>query len=521
MVERDRKTIVNASDLFLSYHNFKVIKDVSFKLKEHSFISFVGPSGCGKTTLLNIVAGINKNFTGSISINAERISFVFQKDSLLEWRTVLSNVLFPLELAGIPAKKTYIDKALEILNLVGLKGYENFFPNQLSGGMKKRVEIATALINSPELLILDEPFSQLDIITRERLNIMIKRLFEKNNMSVIMVTHSVEEACFLSDTVYVMSCRPGIIIMTKDIGTDGGDSQYLLSGNQQAANTEIRNFAKNLWRPEKVGEGEEEEEIQKDKVKLAGFIKKNRSALIFPAMLFLLICILEVVKTNFKIEDYIFPHPVNIIKRFVKTLFQPFIYEHLLATVIESLGGFFIAFGFTFIGAIGIAKSRIIRSILMPFLLTANTIPSIALAPFLVLWFGFGFTPKILSATIVVFLPMLINNISAINLAGEKLSDILNFYRPGFLTKFFKFELPQSLPVIFSGIEISITLSVIGAVVGEFVSGAKGLGALVAIAKSNFDIEMMFTALIWLSLLSLTYYGLAKLAYKIIIGGRR
>ena len=385
--------------------------------------------------------------------------------------------------------------------------------------MKKRVEIARSLINSPKLLILDEPFSQLDILTRERLNIMIKKLFQKTDMSVIMVTHSVEEACFLSDTVYVMSSRPGEIIFIKKIDRSSDDVQYLLSGDQQSANIEIRNYAKNLWRPENIIDTEDE--IKRNKFDHVSFLKNNISLLFFPVVLCIIIFTLEIFKNSFKIEDYIFPHPVSVIKRFAKTLFQPFIYDHLLTTVIESLGGFLIAFVFTFIGAIGIAKSKIVKAIFMPFLLTANTIPSIALAPFLVLWFGFGFIPKILCAAIVVFLPMLINNISAINLAGEKLSDIIKFYKPGFFKQFIKFELPQSLPIIFSGIEISITLSVIGAVVGEFVSGSKGLGALVTIAKSNFDIELMFTALIWLSLLSLSYYGLAKLTYKIIIGGRK
>ncbi|MBN1501077.1 MAG: ATP-binding cassette domain-containing protein [Spirochaetes bacterium] len=517
MNRKEKNNIVQATGISLDYRNFRVLENVSFQLKQRSFISFVGPSGCGKTTLLNIVAGINKNYTGEISINAERISFVFQKDSLLEWRSVLSNVLLPLEISGIRISKNHIKNAEELIDRVGLKGYENFFPYQLSGGMKKRVEIAAALINSPDLLILDEPFSQLDILTRERLNIMIKTLFRKNNMSVIMVTHSVEEACFLSDTVYVMSSRPGRIILRKKIQDSENRQQYLLSEGQQSANIEIRKHAQNLWRPERISG----DEIEKEKTDFSGLLKKHLSLISFPAVLFLLILFLTWMKSVLQIEDYIFPQPLSIIKRFGEMIFQPFIYRHLLTTVIESMGGFLIAFIFSFIGAIGIAKSRIIKSIFMPFLLTANTIPSIALAPFLVLWFGFGFTPKILSAAIVVFLPMLINNISAINLAGEKLSDIIKFYRPGFFSRFFKFELPQSLPVIFSGIEISITLSVIGAVVGEFVSGAEGLGSLVTIAKSNFDIELMFAALIWLSLLSLTYYGLAKLTYKIIIGGRK
>ncbi len=519
MKKQNEKAIVTVDNIALNYKKFNVLNGISFQVKPRSFISFVGPSGCGKTTLLNIIAGINKTYTGNVEINAERISFVFQKDSLLEWRTVLSNVLLPLELSEISINKSHVQKAKQLLEQVGLKGYEDFFPYQLSGGMKKRVEIASALINSPDLLILDEPFSQLDILTREKLNIMIKNLFKKNEMSVIMVTHSVEEACFLSDTVHVMSSRPGKIIMVRRINNSGNKPQYVLNEDEQAANIEIRGHAKNLWLPEKASDFNDE--IKKDKFNIAHWCRNNYSLLIFPVMLFVIIFFLEGFKILFKIEDYIFPRPVNIIKRFAQMAFQPFIYRHLLVTVIESLGGFSIAFIFSFITAIAVAKSKILKAIFMPFLLTVNTIPTIALAPFLVLWFGFGYIPKILCAAIVVFLPMLINNISAITLAGEKLSDVINFYKPGFFKKFFKFELPQSLPVIFSGVQISITLSVIGAVVGEFVSGAEGLGALVTIAKSNFDTELMFASLIWLSFLSLTYYASVKILYKIFIGERK
>lgn len=511
--------IVTASEINLKFDNFVVLKDISFELPPQSFISFVGPSGCGKTTLLNIITGINKSYSGELKINAERVSFVFQKESLLEWRTVLSNVLLPLELSGKRIEKKDIRRAKDLLKQVGLKGYEKFYPYQLSGGMKKRVEIATSLIISPELLILDEPFSQLDILTRERLNIMTKSLLKNNNISIIMVTHSVEEACFLSDTVYVMSSRPGRIIMARPIKEIIDNDQYLLSDDQLSANTEIRKHAKNLWKPEEKSEFDEE--IKKEKKNIFTKDNRNISLLSFPIVLISLFFILTAAKSYFQIEDYIFPYPSAVLKRFFQMIFEKFIYRHLLTTVIESLGGFMLAFVFSFIGAVAIAKSKIIKSIFMPFLLTINTIPTIALAPFLVLWFGFGYIPKLLCAAIVVFLPMLINNINAINLAGEKLSDLIRFYRPSFFKKFFKFELPQSLPMIFSGIEISITLSVIGAVVGEFVSGSEGLGALVTIAKSSFDTELMFASLIWLSLLSLTYYGLAKLTYKIIIGGRK
>jgi NitT/TauT family transport system permease protein len=157
----------------------------------------------------------------------------------------------------------------------------------------------------------------------------------------------------------------------------------------------------------------------------------------------------------------------------------------------------------------------------MPYLVAANTIPSVALAPFLVLWFGFGLTPKIVTSVIVIFFPMLINNTSAIKLAGDGMRDLLRFYRPSWLRSFAKFEFPAALPIIFSGVKISITLSVIGAVVGEFVSGHEGLGALVSRAKAVFDVELMFVGLLWLIALGIAYYGAASLVYRLVLRRRR
>jgi NitT/TauT family transport system permease protein len=139
--------------------------------------------------------------------------------------------------------------------------------------------------------------------------------------------------------------------------------------------------------------------------------------------------------------------------------------------------------------------------------------PSVAVAPFLVLWMGFGIAPKIFTAVIVMFFAMLINNISAIKLAENRMQELIQFYKPFWFTRFAKFELPAALPMIFSGIKVSVTLSVIGAVVGEFISGNTGLGSLVGRAKANFDIELMFVALIWLILLGLSYYNIANLLY--------
>ena len=243
------------------------------------------------------------------------------------------------------------------------------------------------------------------------------------------------------------------------------------------------------------------------------WFKEHLFTLLIPFELLGIFVLLSLIKVQFAIPDFIFPYPVAVIERFFATLRTGMILSDLGVTMVESLSGFVIALGITLVLCYVIAKSSLLSKLLMPYLIATNTIPSVALAPFLVLWLGFGMAPKVFTAVIVVFFPMLINNIAAIKLSEQRMRELIQFYKPFWLKRFVKFELPAALPVIFSGIKVSITLSVIGAVVGEFISGNEGLGSLVGRAKANFDIELMFVALIWLVLLGLSYYNIANALY--------
>lgn len=175
------------------------------------FVTLVGPSGCGKTTLLRLVAGLARPTEGIIEIPSDGhrgIGFVFQSGALMPWRTVRGNIRLPLELAGLDGKasRTQVDRMIE---LVGLSGFESAYPKELSGGMQQRVALARALVSQPALLLLDEPFAALDAFSRERMNEELQRIWLASGTTVIMVTHSIEEAVFLSDRVVVLSHRPG------------------------------------------------------------------------------------------------------------------------------------------------------------------------------------------------------------------------------------------------------------------------------------------------------------------------
>ena len=194
------------------------LDSISLDLTPGTFCTIVGPSGCGKSTFLMLVAGLYQPTSGDLKIDGERVmqpwdglGIVFQRDALLEWRTVLDNVLLPIEVKKLP-KKRYVERALHLLDLVGLDGFGDFYPERLSGGMRQRVAICRSLIHAPRLLLMDEPFAAVDALTRERLNLDLLRLTERSHATVLFVTHSIEEAVLLSDRIVVMSPRPGRVV---------------------------------------------------------------------------------------------------------------------------------------------------------------------------------------------------------------------------------------------------------------------------------------------------------------------
>lgn len=197
----------------------QALSDVSLEIPKGSFTTFIGPSGCGKSTVLNIMAGLLEPTSGIVALNNTaldgpplEVGIMFQKATLLPWRTTLENVLLPIEVSeGKRKARASKAEALELLETVGLSGFESAYPNELSGGMAQRAAICRMLITQPDVLLLDEPFGALDELTRERMDLELQRIAGSRSATVVLVTHSIPEAVLLSDTVYVMSARPGRI----------------------------------------------------------------------------------------------------------------------------------------------------------------------------------------------------------------------------------------------------------------------------------------------------------------------
>ncbi|MBI5943727.1 MAG: ABC transporter ATP-binding protein [Chloroflexi bacterium] len=189
------------------------LDDISFEASPRDFICFLGPSGSGKTTLLRILASLLKPTAGEIGFlhnQKPQIGMVFQQSNLMPWRSVMDNIKLPLELDGVDEVNAR-GKTQEMIDLVGLNGFEDSWPRDLSGGMAQRVAIARALIHDPDLLLLDEPFASLDAMTRERMWMELSRIWHARQKTVIMVTHSINESLFLADRVLVLTQRPGQI----------------------------------------------------------------------------------------------------------------------------------------------------------------------------------------------------------------------------------------------------------------------------------------------------------------------
>jgi NitT/TauT family transport system ATP-binding protein len=238
----------------------QALAGISFEVQESNFVSLVGPSGCGKSTLLKIISGLLPTNSGTVSVNGEpvtgpleNVGMVFQSPILLKWRSVMGNILLPVEFAKLDVAG-HLDRAHSLLELVGLGGFEEMLPHQLSGGMQQRVSLCRALVTDPQLLLMDEPFGALDAMTRDELDLELLRIWGEKKKTVLFVTHSIQEAVFLSDLVFVMSARPGRMLeqisvdlprpRTMEMMSTGRFGEYTLkirsllastAGNSQAA----------------------------------------------------------------------------------------------------------------------------------------------------------------------------------------------------------------------------------------------------------------------------------------------
>lgn len=201
----------------------EVLGDINLTLSENGFVSLIGPSGCGKSTILRILAGLEEDFSGSILVNGTELKrfsgnfcYMPQKDLLMPWRTVYKNIVLPLEISA-KADKAESLRLKELILEFGLEGFENYYPSEISGGMKQRAALLRTFLMDSDIMLLDEPFGALDAITRMNMQEWLLQVLSMHRKTVLFVTHDIEEAIFLSDRVYVLSDRPACVVDTLEI----------------------------------------------------------------------------------------------------------------------------------------------------------------------------------------------------------------------------------------------------------------------------------------------------------------
>jgi NitT/TauT family transport system ATP-binding protein len=219
-----RINVENVSQTFQTNQGSRhALDNISLTVSPNEFITLLGPSGCGKSTLLSFIAGLASPTQGVVEVDGEpvrgpypNLGMVFQEPYLLEWRNIINNVLLGAQLKGMSVKQME-PRALDLMSRVGLSGFEKYYPHELSGGMRQRAAICRALLHDPGVLLMDEPFGALDALTRDDINIELQDLWMRSPKTVVFVTHSISEAIFLSDRIFVMSPRPGRIAEIMDI----------------------------------------------------------------------------------------------------------------------------------------------------------------------------------------------------------------------------------------------------------------------------------------------------------------
>lgn len=506
----------------------RALQNVSFNVKEGEFLSIIGPSGCGKTTLLRIIGGLLKQTEGEVIFKKGTVTelhknsgFVFQDPTLLPWRKVFGNILLPLEVAKKDLGAEEEKKVKDLLAMVDLTGFENSYPNELSGGMKQRVAIARALAQDPLVLLMDEPFGALDEITRGRMNFELLRIWKETGKTVIFVTHSIPEAVLLSDRIVILSERPGTVKEVLDIK---------LKRERDMSIIETEEFSKYVQKVRKAlgaytngrihinAKAAKGEEVKPPK-RLEDFIPAPKISTLTLYAMYIVVFLLAIgiwkgLTSLFHIPSFLLPPPEDVFFEYISLLMNGLLLKHTYVTLYETITGFLAGAAIGMLLGYPLAKSRKLERILSPYIVAAQTAPKIALAPLIVIWLGFGLSSKFFLVALIVFFPIFVNMITGMRSVDMNLLELMKSTGASKFDIFKKIEMPSSLPMLFAGFKTGITLAVIGAVVGEFVGANAGLGYLTIYAAGLMDTTQVFVAILQLTVLGIVLYALVSFIGK-------
>ncbi len=481
----NKQAIIELENLSLVFDNYAVLKNANLKVYKGEFIALIGPSGGGKSTLLRLIAGLLEESSGRVRLTG-KAAMVFQDYRLLPWRSVRDNVGLPRELNGRGAA------ADEVLKQVGMLEYAERYPHQLSGGMRARVAIARALAQDAEVLLMDEPFSALDALVRERFNLELKRLHEKTGKTIIFVTHSIREAVYLADRVVVL--RDGSIDSVLDSRNEGRITAY-------------DNGIEAVLRA-KLGLG--------DSTRIQNRPRRQRlpwEALGVLALTSLVFILWQGLAS--RISPLFFPSPAQVWEAGITN--ASYLLHHGLATLRVALLTIVTALLVGVPIGYGMGKRITLERLFSPFIVALQAIPTIIVAPLLILWVGYGLSAKLITTTLISIFPVLVSSMVGVR-------EVEKTYREVFISMgasrwhiFTKLELPGALPVVLGGLRLTVTLALIGTVVSEFIFGGPGLGFFANSERLNFRVANAMAAVAVNVAMGLGFYLLVSLLEQWIL----
>lgn len=506
---------------------------INLHVPANQFICIVGQSGCGKTTFLNTLDGSVQPSAGSISIEGKSVrgpgpdrAMVFQQASLFPWHTTVRNVAYGLELQDVDRQEAE-QRAKSLLKVVGLAGYETYYPSQLSGGMQQRANLSRALAVDPEILLLDEPFAALDAQTQEFMQGELTRVWQQFQKTAVFITHDIGEAVFLADRVIVFSPRPGRV--KADIRIDLPRPRTLevkrtvpflkledeiwsqLGVQETLRNQSVRERAETivtsctpahhaneeatLDRSGEIAAGDAAQLRKRPARARLGMDGLRRFALGLSSIALVLLAWELSARLAF-INVSFSSSPAEIAQSAVRPFQDPSFWVDLGSSGLVLLIGFGIAVAGGITIGILVGWYDNLAAFLAPFVSGLYATPRIALAPLLIIWFGIGLGSKVALVVVSAIFPILINTAAGIRATDRHLVRIARSFGANDWELFRTVAIPGSVPYIISGLRLGAGLGIIGVVVAELIAGTSGVGHRMLLAGQTFQMGDMFVCLL-------------------------
>ena len=497
------------------------------------FCAVVGPSGCGKSTTLTMVAGLDQASEGTVSVGGQPVtgigrgtSFMFQTDALLPWKTVLGNVALGPLFRGVPKKQALTD-ARDWLRMVGLTGFEDHHPHQLSGGMRKRVALAAALINEPSILLMDEPFGALDVQTKAIMSTELLTLWDQSRPSVIFVTHDLEEAIALADKVVVMTAGPGTVkaVFDIDLPRPRGSVQEIRFGQRF---TELHH---EIWElAARRGDAGLRADLGPGRSRghrRGGVVMTSRRGKVLAAQIAVLIFVFGgwQLFTTLKIVDpFFFGKPSGIVSQAVDwvrhgTSFGS-IWLQIETTMEEAVLGFLIGVACGIVAGVLLGQVRFLSEVFSPYIKAVNALPRIVLGTLFIIILGLGMSSKVVLAAFLVFFVVFFNAFQGVREVDGNLINNARVLGASRMQLVRTVVIPSAMTWIIASLHVAFGFAVIGAVVGEVLGAQHGLGVLISDSANNFNANGVFAGMIIIGALALVAEWLISLLERRVLAWR-